>query len=180
MQMLDTLITSKTRLKILTKFFMNKETAAYLQELASEFGESSNGIRVELNRLTDAKLLTSEVQGRTILYQANQQHSLFETIREALYKSVGIDKVIENIIERCGVIEAAWVTGDYARGIDSGLIDIVIQGDVNYSALQDAINKTSLLINRKIRFLVIQRNDIKKLSKSLDLEHALPIWGQSK
>lgn len=178
--MLDTLITSKTRLKILTKFFMNKETAAYLQELASEFGESSNGIRVELNRLTKAKLLTSEVQGRTILYQANQQHSLFETIREALHKSVGIDKVIENIIERCGVIEAAWVTGDYARGIDSGLIDIVIQGDVNYSALQDAINKTSLLINRKIRFLVIQGNDIKKLAKSLDLEHALPIWGQSK
>ena len=176
--MLDTLITSKTRLKILTKFFMNKQTAAYLQELASEFGESSNGIRVELNRLTEAKLLTSKVQGRTILYQANQQHSLFGTIREALHKTVGIDKVIENVIERCGIIEAAWVTGDYARGIDSGLIDIVIQGEVNYPALQDAIAKTSSLINRKIRFLVIQKNEIKQLSQSLDFEHALPIWGQ--
>jgi hypothetical protein len=159
---------------------MNKENAAYLQELATEFGESSNGIRVELNRLTEANLLTSKIQGRTILYQANQNHNLYSTIREALHKNVGIDQVIQNIIERCGIIEAAWVTGDYARGIDSGLIDIVIQGSVNYSILQSAIEKTSKLINRKIRFLVLDRNEIKQLSKGLDLDRALPIWGQDK
>ena len=50
--MLDTLITSKTRIKLLMKFFMNPRTRAYLRELASEFGESTNSIRVELNRLS--------------------------------------------------------------------------------------------------------------------------------
>jgi hypothetical protein len=159
---------------------MNKGTTAYLQELAAEFGESSNGIRIELNRLTEAKLLISQVQGRTILYQANEKHSLFSTIREALHKTVGIDHVIQNIIERCGVIEAAWVTGDYARGVDSGLIDIVIQGDVNYTVLQEAIDKTSKLINRKIRFLVLDSAERRNLGHSLNLEHALPIWGQDK
>jgi hypothetical protein len=159
---------------------MNKGTAAYLQQLASEFGVSSNGIRIELNRLTEAKLLTSKVRGRTILYQANDKHSLFSTIREALHKTVGIDQVIQNIIERCGVIEAAWITGDYARGVDSGVIDIVIQGDVNLSVLQEAIDKTSKLINRKIRFLVLDSIERRRLKHSLDLEHALPIWGSDK
>ena len=66
--MLDSLITSKTRLKLLIKFFMNPGTRAYLRELAKEFNESTNSIRVELNRLSDAKFLSSENAGRTIEY----------------------------------------------------------------------------------------------------------------
>ena len=64
--MLDTLITSKTRIKLLIKFFMNPGTRAYLRELALEFNESTNSVRVELNRLSKAKIITSENVGRTI------------------------------------------------------------------------------------------------------------------
>ena len=74
--MLDTLITSKTRVKLLMKFFLNPGTRAYLRELAAEFGESTNSIRVELNRLSDAKIISSENVGRTIEYHANAEHSL--------------------------------------------------------------------------------------------------------
>jgi hypothetical protein len=61
--LLDSLITSKTRVKLLLKFFLNPETKAYLRGLSDEFGESSNGVRLELNRLTKAGLLTSESDG---------------------------------------------------------------------------------------------------------------------
>ena len=44
--MLESIITSKTRIQLLLRFFMNPERTAYLRELASEMGESSNGIRV--------------------------------------------------------------------------------------------------------------------------------------
>ena len=54
--MLDSLITSKTRVKLL-KFFMNPETRSYLRSLAEEFGESTNAVRVELNRLEKAGIL---------------------------------------------------------------------------------------------------------------------------
>ena len=73
--MLDSLITSKTRVKLLLKFFLNPGTRAYLRGLADEFGESTNSIRVELNRLTDAKLLKSLNSGRTVQYEANTEHS---------------------------------------------------------------------------------------------------------
>ena len=55
--MLETLVTSKTRAKLLLKFFLNPSTSAYLRGLADEFGESTNGVRVELNRLMEAGLL---------------------------------------------------------------------------------------------------------------------------
>ena len=59
--MLDSIITSKTRIKLLLKFFLNSETKSYLRNLEQEFGESTNGIRVELNRLEGAGLLKTEV-----------------------------------------------------------------------------------------------------------------------
>jgi len=62
--MLNTLITSKTRINLLLKFFLNPGTNAYLRELAAEFGESTNAVRVELNRLSEAKLIQSTNLGR--------------------------------------------------------------------------------------------------------------------
>ena len=49
--MLDSLITSKTRLRLLIKFFLNIANKGYLNGLANEFGESTNSVRKELNEL---------------------------------------------------------------------------------------------------------------------------------
>ena len=55
--MLESLITSKTRLRILVKFFINVANNGYLRGLAEELNESTNSIRKELNNLLDAGIL---------------------------------------------------------------------------------------------------------------------------
>ncbi|MEJ2629157.1 MAG: winged helix-turn-helix domain-containing protein [bacterium] len=102
--MLNTLITSETRIRLLLKFFLNPSTKRYLRQLAQEFGESTNGIRVELNKLTSAKILDMEKEGRSKIYRANNQHPLFQEIRQIVLKSTGIDKVVSNIINKAGDI----------------------------------------------------------------------------
>ena len=126
--MLDTLITSKTRVKLLMKFFLNPGTRAYLRELASEFGESTNSVRVELNRLSKAKIISSENVGRTIEYHANAEHSLFIELQSLVRKYAGVDKLVETLIKKLGDVKTAYLVGDYARGIDSGLIDFILIG----------------------------------------------------
>ena len=74
--MLDTLITSKTRIKLLLKFFLNSNASSYLRNLESEFQESTNGIRLELNKFEKAGLLQSHMSGNKKLYQANTGHPL--------------------------------------------------------------------------------------------------------
>ena len=177
--MLETLITSKTRLKLLLKFFMNPETRAYLRELASEFGESTNGIRLELNSLTKAKLLKSRNVGRTVVYRANKNHTLFTDIQSVVQKYVGIDHLVVGLISELGQIDASYIIGDYAHGSDSGLIDLVIVGEVNQDVLQRLVDKTSAIISRKIRPLVLDREELQHLWNHLDIEHALPIWGDT-
>ncbi|NQT98219.1 MAG: ArsR family transcriptional regulator [Candidatus Marinimicrobia bacterium] len=177
--MLDSLITSKARLKLLLKFFINPETRAYLRELAKEFGESTNNIRVELNRLTKAKLLVSENAGRTILYKANIEHTLFTDIQNVVKKYVGIDRLVDDLVSQLGQLEAAYIIGDYARGVDSGLIDLVLVGKVKQDVLQRLVEKTGAVISRKIRPLVVDQDEFNRLQDQLDIKHALLVWGNN-
>ena len=155
--MLDALITSKTRVRLLVKFFLNPTLKAYLRQLANEFGESTNSVRLELNRLKEAGLLDSKQEGNTILYQAKQDHPLFPEIRKIVTKVTGIDSVVESLIERIGNMDQAYLVGDYAKGKDSGLIDVVLIGDLNKTILQDTIDTAESLIKRKIRTLVLTK-----------------------
>jgi hypothetical protein len=166
------------RLKLLLKFFLNPETKAYLQELGSEFNKSTNGIRVELNRLTKAKLLLSEQTGRTVLYKANIKHAMFPDIQNVVQKYVGFDRVAIDLVKRLGQLKAAYIIGDYARGIDSGLIDLVLVGDVKEEVLHPLVEKTEKVINRKIRSLVLDETEFIRLESQLNIRHALPIWGE--
>ena len=175
--MLESLITSKTRIRLLLKFFLNPETRAYLRELASEFGESTNGIRLELNSLTKAKLLKSSNIGRTVVYRANKDHTLFTDIQSVVQKYVGIDHLVDDLISELGQIDAAYIVGDYAHGSDTGLIDLVIVGQVKVDVLQRLVDKTGKIISRKIRPLVLDQEELQCLWEQLDIRHALHIWG---
>lgn len=174
--MLDSLITSKTRIKLLLKFFSNSETQAYLRGLADELGESTNAVRVELNRFTKAGLLETSNNGRIKLYQANTEHTLFPELHNLVKKYLGIDQLIDNVLSKIGTIEVAFITGDYASGIDSGIIDLVIVGKIERDFLQQLLDKTEEIIKRKIRVLILSHEDLVRLKDRLNVEKALVIW----
>lgn len=174
--MLNTLISSKTRIKLLFKFFLNSNTRAYLRGLESEFGESSNAIRLELNRLEDAGMLTSELQGNKKYFRANTHHPLYDEIRNIILKQIGLDQVIENVIERLGKVEKVYLTGSFARGIDCELIDLVLIGDIDKEYLVNLIEKAENLIKRKIRYVIFGSKEFDELKlKSFDSEPLL-LW----
>jgi len=176
--MIESLITSKTKIKLLLKFFLNTENRGYLRQLSKEFDESTNSIRVELNKLEDAKILESEKIGRNKIFKANKQHPLFQDIRQIVLKSTGIDKVLSNIINKLGDVKIAFIRGDYAVGKDSGLIDLVVVGDeINHDELERVRKKTENLINRKINVLTLSKSEYEKLAENFNNEPKFVLLG---
>jgi hypothetical protein len=172
--MLKSLITSETRIKLLMKFFLNPKNVGYLRQLANDFGESTNGIRLELNKLADADILSSSFEGRNKIYKANVDHPLFEDLRNIVLKSTGIDKVISNIIQKMGKLQIAFIRGDYAIGKNSGLIDLVIVGEnLNLNELERVRSKTENLINQKISTLILTLVEYEKLKSNFIKEPIL-------
>lgn len=179
--MLNSLITSQTRIRLLLKFFLNPKTRGYLRQLAKEFGESTNSIRVELNKLTDAQMLSSATEGRNKIYNANISHPLYEDIRNIVLKSTGIDRVISDIIKKLGSLDLAFIRGDYAVGKDSGLIDLVLVGkNLNIMELDRVRVKTEHLINRKISTLVLTVAEYKNLKEIFSREAKLILLASEK
>ena len=179
MKMLDSLITSKTRVKLLLKFFSNGDNSAYLRALATEFGESTNSVRVELNRLSEAGLLQSEQSGKTILYKANKKNPLFPELRNMVGKYLGFDRIVDQVVKRLGDVEVALITGAYAEGQDSGIVDLVLVGDIDRNYLVDLIDKTEKLIHKKIRPLILQSEEYASFLPRLEKEKHLIIWSKS-
>jgi DNA-binding transcriptional ArsR family regulator len=173
--MLDTLITSKTRIKMLLKFFTNSAAKAYLRELAEEFDESTNSIRHELNNLSKAGYLNSEEEGRTILYRANTQHPLYNEVKNLVHKYLGIDKIIDNILSRLGDLEAAYIIGDYAKGKDTGTIELILVGEINEKYLKRLEEKAKGLLHRDIKTQVMKMNEFEL--RQHEFSKALLVWG---
>lgn len=175
--LLTGLISSKTRIKLLMRFFLNPGTRAYLRELSKEFDVSTNAVREELNQLTKTQLLKSEKKGRKIMYGANTDHTLFPELRSMVKKVMGIDQVIDGIVQRLGNLEQAFLIGDYAEGKDTGIIDILLVGDIDPFHLNDLTAKTERYINRKIRSLVMTSDEYEKLYPRLAQRPQIMIWG---
>jgi hypothetical protein len=151
--MLETLITSKTRLRLLVKFFVNIGNIGYLNSLANEFGESTNSVRKELNNLSSAGYLIKKNKNNKIIYNANTKHPLFKTIQQIVRKHLGIEQILETIYNQVGDVEKVLLLGDYAKGIDGGTIEILVLGKkINKSYLTQLKPKIEKKINRKVNF----------------------------
>jgi hypothetical protein len=172
---LDTLITSKTRLKMLLKFFSNNESSAYLRGLADEFGESTNAIRHELNNLSKAGYLLSFEDGRTVRYRANTAHPLHSSLKNLIHRYLGFDQILEAILLKIGDVQAAFVIGDYARGVDSGTIEVVVIGNVDRVYLKRLTERARIAIHRQIKVTCVDPTEY-QATRALYSQELL-LWG---
>jgi len=157
--MLESLITSKTRLRLLIKFFLNIANKGYLNSLANEFGESTNSVRKELNNLSTAGYLQKHSENNKIIYKANASHPLFKIIQKIVHKHLGIEEILETVYNRIGDVKKIMILGDYAKGIDSGVIEVLIIGDnINNEYLNEISPKIELKIKRKVSFFVSNKS----------------------
>ena len=162
--MLNKLITSKTRLRLLIKFFINQANSGYLNGLASEFNESTNSIRKELNHLSEAGYLEKYKDDNKVGYKANIEHPLFDMLQKVVYKHLGLEEIVERVLERMGPVQKILLVGDYAQGLDSGTIDVVLIGNkLNTEYIEALEEKVEGLIERKVNFsLAFKPNPIQK------------------
>ena len=95
-------------------------------------------------------------------------------------KVIGIDQVIDGIVNRLGDLELAFLIDDYAEGKDTGIIDLLLVGNIDEYHLNDLSRKTERYIKRKIRSLVLTRDEYNGMKQKLDKRPKFLIWEQKK
>lgn len=155
--LLGPLITSKTRLKLLLRFFVNQDLSGYLQGLSKELEENSNSVRLELNRLEQAGMLQSEMEGRRKLYRVNKKHPLTSDLTTMLRKVTGIDAIVERVVERVKEsLDQVWICGKLAQGLESDVIEVVLVGsDVDKEYISELVSKVAKVTEKQIDYDVM-------------------------
>lgn len=177
--MIEALISSKTRVKLLMKFFLNSQNTGYLRNLEDEFGESSNAIRLELNKFEKAGLLDSFNQGNKKVFTVNTGHPLFTDINRIMMKMAGLDHVVDYVLQRIGDLERVYLVGKMAQGQNAEIIDLVLVGNnLNKTFLIEQIEKAEKKIDKKIRYVHYNAAEF-DLAKIIEPGvHPLLIWSK--
>ena len=174
--MIETLISSKTRIKLLVKFFINSSNESYLRGLEDEFGESTNGIRLELNRFEKAGFLTSTIKGNKKYFKANTKHPFYREINKIILKTTGIEYVVDYILQRIGDLEKVYLIGGLSKGLQTDIIDLVMVGELNKAFLIEQIEKAEEKLKKKIRFIHYSSKEFRLDAIKQDDMFPLLLW----
>ena len=158
---MDQLFSGKIRLKLLARLFINPANRVYLRQLERELNVSANTVRLELNKLSDMKLISTVETPDTKVknYVANTFHPLYTNLRSIIMKYVGVDQLLEQVFQKLGDLEQVFLTGDLAQGKEAPFIDLVMVGDLDKQFLQQLLERAEKLLNKKIRIAIYHSDE---------------------
>ena len=141
-------------MKLLIKFISRPDAEGHLRGLAEEFGDSTNSVRLELQNLEEAGLLEGVPNGQKIQYRVNRTNPFYADLVALVSKYLGFDELVENLLERVGDLQDAYVVWDYAAGVDSGTIELVLVGKIRVAVVDDLIPRVEQRIGRRIAYTI--------------------------
>lgn len=97
-----------------------------------------------------------------------------------MLKYVGLDQIVEHVIRRLGNLEKVYLTGHFARGVDSEIIDLVFVGQIDKAYLTQLIEKAEEMIGRHIRYIAFMPDSFSVEKISENGTHPLLLWSSDK
>jgi predicted nucleotidyltransferase len=170
--MLEKLITSRTRSKLLELFLSKPHLEIHLREISRRIDENINSTRRELNHLVELSLLISRKDGNQRYFKMNMEHPIYPELKNIYLKTVGIgnvirDKIIDNEI---GEIQFCFIYGSYARNAETfdSDIDLFVVGSVDENKIIPIINNLEKQFNREINYVLYTVTEFKNRKKKKD------------
>ncbi|NVO66743.1 nucleotidyltransferase domain-containing protein [Methanofollis tationis] len=162
--MLEQLIPSKTRVKLLTLFLLNPGREMYLREVGRLTGENLNAVRRELANLEGIGLLSSTRRGNAHYYTVNRSFPLYEELTSMILKTEGVAKVIAGHLDGIGAIDSMFIFGSFARS-EAGAgsdIDLFIVGTVDEARLIVAVREAEEVLGREINYVLFTKDEMER------------------
>lgn len=160
--MLQDLIISKCRVKLLQTFLAQPKEIFYIRQLVRATGEEINAVRRELNHLEKAGVVKKENRGNRIYYWTDQNYPLYGDLLSLVSKTVGLGTAIIKNKNKIGKIRLAMLSGRFARGLPTkeGAVDLLVVGDINLSQLAQVVRAEETRAGREINYTVMTKQEL--------------------
>jgi predicted nucleotidyltransferase len=162
--MLEAIISSKTRVKLLTLFLLNPGREYYVRELARITEENMNAVRRELANLQSFGLITGERKGNQQYYMVNQDFFLYEDLQKLVLKTEGVARVLKERLSGMAYIRCMFIYGSFAKGNAGSKsdIDLFIVGDIDENELIPLVHESEQVLHREINYTLMRSGEFEQ------------------
>lgn len=151
MATLSNLISSKARAEIFRILFGISERELHIREIERQSGLSFRAVHQELKHLKNLDLIKERRSSNRVYCRANDEHPLFNDIRNIVLKTSGLVDVLRGCLDH-EEVKVAFVFGSVARkeeGAGSD-VDLMVIGDVSLRKVSEWLMGSSEKIGREI------------------------------
>ena len=157
--MLEKLLGSESRVKILTLFLLNAGTEYYLREIAQRTGLAVRSVQRTVRDLTDIAILHRERRGNLVYFRLNIENPIVPDLKAMFLKTVGLGDLLRETLAGESKIEAAFIYGSVAKGEESAGsdIDLAMIGDLPPQTLTELLEDLERATGREVNATVFTR-----------------------
>ena len=158
----------KTRQSVLALLYGRVDSSFYTKQILDAVKTGRGTVQRELKTLTDAGIITREVEGRQVYYQANEKCPIFNELKSIVRKTFGIADVIrQSLASAVDNIRAAFIFGSVAwSGDDSRSdIDLMVIGAIFFGEVSSLLHEAEEKLGREINPVVYPVAEFKKKVK---------------
>jgi len=114
--MLEAIIKSQTRVKLLTLFLLSPEREYYVREIVRMTDDNINAVRRELANLESFGLISGQKKGNQQYYSVNQDFFLYEDLQKIVLKTEGVAQTLKKGLADLEHIRCMFIYGSFAKG----------------------------------------------------------------
>lgn len=161
---------TKNQSLLLEIFFENPEKKFYLRQLARLLKKEPGNFQRDINKLVKNSILLSEYEANNRFFRINKEYSLYNELRDIFFKTFGVGKRIQKILNTVDGIEIAFIFGSFAKRKEDTLsdVDLMLIGKFSEDKLFPLISRLESKLSREINYHIFSISDWKEKIKNKD------------
>lgn len=168
--MLQHIIPSKARRKVLELFFQHPEENYYLRRVVRETDEEVNAIKRELDILADEKVLTREKRLNKVFYALNKSYRLYDEFLRIFTKTGNLPQTIYGNLSKLGKVKYVVLSIKFAKkiSIKEDEIYLLFVGTIVIPEVTTLVTSAEKEFGREINYTVMTEEEFLYRKKNND------------
>ncbi len=160
--MLEDIIISRVRVKVLTLFLTHPGTIFHVRDIVRKIGEEINAVRRELSHMEKVGIVSKEQRANRLFYTMRKDYPLYHELLEIIGKSSGLGWDIIKQKAKLGKVKFAMLSGRYLRGIQKRSpndIDLLVVGSVVLAEISQLVKTEEARRSTEINYTVMTEEE---------------------
>jgi DNA-binding transcriptional ArsR family regulator len=152
---LKSLFSSATRVKLLATFLLHPDQEYFVRELTRLLDEQINSIRRELENLKEIGLVKSRAKNRRKYFKVNVEFPIFTELRNIFGKLTKGESVFLSELKRVPGVKLLVLAGSFVSEVDR--VDLLLVGDISKEAVEKLLAQDPAM--KSVKYSIFSQAD---------------------